>query len=82
MLEVKLVGISPDGEGHVAYLQILDDTGKVLDNRTVGYETETKFNNAVKKLLAEFKVKHQPKEDIKSKVQKKLDAINLLEKTL
>jgi hypothetical protein len=45
------------------------------------YTTEAKFTIAAKKLLADFKVKHDVKEDIKSKVLKKLSAINKGETT-
>jgi hypothetical protein len=82
MLEIRLENISPDGEGYVAYLQIVDaDTGKVLDNKCLPYTTEAEFNTVANKYLADFKVNYQPKEDIKNKVLKNLGTINLKEKT-
>ena len=77
MLELKLIGISPDGDKHVAYLKIIDsETGKSLDNKTLPYITDAKFNTAAKKYFADFKEGYEVKKNIENKLQAKIDAIN------
>ena len=75
-MKIELEKICADGEGHVAYVKIVDDDGKTLDKKCLPFTTETKFNTAAKKYLADYKEKNSVKEEIKTKVLKKLDAIN------
>lgn len=81
MIDIKLDGVSPDGEKHVAYLKIIDpDSGKILGQKCVPYTTEAEFGDTVDKLLTEYQQKQEPIEAIKVKILNKLSAINLAKK--
>lgn len=78
-MEIKLLSVCPDGDNHVAYLQIVEGD-KVLQSNCVPFVTEEQFNKKTDDLLSAFKTKYEAKEAIKAKVLKKLTAVNTAEK--